>query len=55
MEFYGVVVVEIDIFLSSAVVGDEWSASRHFTPREKAPGTHWIGGCVWMSRRRENS
>jgi hypothetical protein len=34
--------------LTSALDGDEWSASRpgHFTPREIAPGTHWIGGCV---------
>jgi hypothetical protein len=29
-------------------VGGEWSASCPccFTPREKAPGTHWIGGWV---------
>jgi hypothetical protein len=29
----------------------EWSASRggRFTPRETAPGTHWIGG--WMGPR----
>jgi hypothetical protein len=28
--------------------GGEWSASRpgRFTPGEKAPGTHWIGGWV---------
>jgi hypothetical protein len=34
--------------LTSAVAGGEWSASRpcRFTPREKAPGTHWIGGWV---------
>jgi hypothetical protein len=34
--------------LSSALDAGEWSASRpyHFTPREKAPGTHWIGGRV---------
>jgi hypothetical protein len=27
---------------------DEWSVSRpgRFTPRERAPGTHLIGGCV---------
>jgi hypothetical protein len=29
--------------LTSALDGDEWSVSR---PRERAPGTHWIGG--WM-------
>jgi hypothetical protein len=28
--------------------GCEWSASRpgHFTPGERAAGTHWIGGWV---------
>jgi hypothetical protein len=38
-------------FLISAVDGGEWSASRpaRFTPRERSPGTHWIGG--WMGRR----
>jgi hypothetical protein len=32
-------------FLTSALDGGEWSASRlcHFTPGERAPGTHWIG------------
>jgi hypothetical protein len=31
-----------------ALGGGEWSASRsgRFTPREIAPGTHWIGGWV---------
>jgi hypothetical protein len=30
---------------------DEWSVSRpdFFTPRERAPITHWIGGCVGPS------
>jgi hypothetical protein len=34
--------------LTSAPVGDEWSASRpgHFTPGERAPDTYWVGGCV---------
>jgi hypothetical protein len=34
--------------LNSALDGGEWSASRpgRFTPRERAPGTHWIGGWV---------
>jgi hypothetical protein len=34
--------------LTSALDGGEWSAScpGRFTPREKAPGTHWIGGWV---------
>jgi hypothetical protein len=34
--------------LISAIDGGEWSASRpgRFTHRERAPGTHWIGGWV---------
>jgi hypothetical protein len=34
--------------LTSALDGGEWSASRlaHFTPRERAPGTHGIGSWV---------
>jgi hypothetical protein len=34
--------------LTSALDGGEWSASRlgRFTPRERAPGTHWIEGWV---------
>jgi len=37
--------------LNSALDGGEWSASRpgRFAPREKAPGTHWIGGWVGPS------
>jgi hypothetical protein len=36
------------IFLTTALVGGEWSASRsgRFTPGERTPGTHWIGGWV---------
>jgi hypothetical protein len=32
--------------LTSALDGGEWSASRpgRFTPRKRAPCTHWIGG-----------
>jgi hypothetical protein len=35
-------------FLTSTLVGGEWSASRldRFTSGERAPGTHWIGGWV---------
>jgi hypothetical protein len=35
-------------FLTSALVGAEWSASRpfRFATREMARGTHWIGGWV---------
>jgi hypothetical protein len=34
--------------LTSVLDGGEWSASRpgRFTPRVRAPGTHWIGGWV---------
>jgi hypothetical protein len=37
--------------MTSALDGDEWSALRPgcFTPRERAPGTHGIGG--WVSPR----
>jgi hypothetical protein len=62
MKAYGGVDVYIHIFLTSALAGGEWSASRpcRFTLGERAPGTHWIGGWVdpragqddW---RRENS
>jgi hypothetical protein len=36
---------------TSVLDGGEWSASRsgRFTPRERALGTHWIGG--WMDPR----
>jgi hypothetical protein len=33
-------------FLTSALDEDEWLASRRFTPGERAPCTHWIGGWV---------
>jgi hypothetical protein len=43
--------VYIHAFSTSALDGGEWSASRtgHFTPMEKPPGTHWIGGWVGPS------
>jgi hypothetical protein len=33
-------------FLTSALDGGKWLVSRpgRFTPREKAPCTHWVGG-----------
>jgi hypothetical protein len=49
MQAYEGVDVQIHIFLTSALVGGEWSTSRlgRFTPGERAPaGTHWIGGWV---------
>jgi hypothetical protein len=43
--------VQIHIFLISALVGGEWSASRpgRFTPGKRAPGTHCIGS--WVGRK----
>jgi hypothetical protein len=37
--------------LTSTLDGGEWSAKGRgrFTPGERAPGTHWIGG--WMGPR----
>jgi hypothetical protein len=37
--------------LTSALDGGDWSASRpgRFTPRERAPDNHWIGG--WLGTR----
>jgi hypothetical protein len=48
MKAYEGVEVYIHIFLTWALVGGEWSASRpcRFTPRERFPGAHWIGGWV---------
>jgi hypothetical protein len=63
MKAYGGVDVYTHVFLTSALIGDKWSASRpcRFTSGERAPGTHWIGGwmgpqrAVWTLRRTENS
>jgi hypothetical protein len=51
MKAYGGMDVQIHIFLTSALTGGEWSDScpSRFTPRERAPGTHWIGG--WVDSR----
>jgi hypothetical protein len=51
MKTYGGVDVWTHVFLTSALDGGECSASRPgiFTPVERAPSTHWIGG--WVSPR----
>jgi hypothetical protein len=48
MKTYGGVDVWIHIFLTSALVGGEWSASRtgRFTPGERDHVIHWIEGWV---------
>jgi hypothetical protein len=40
--------VQIHVFLTLALVGGVCSASGpcRFTPGERSPGTHWIGGWV---------
>jgi hypothetical protein len=40
--------VRTHVFLTSALLGGEWWASRpgRFTPGERGPSTHWIGGWV---------
>jgi hypothetical protein len=40
--------IYLHAFLTSALDGDKWSASRpgRFTAGERTPGTHWIGGWV---------
>jgi hypothetical protein len=45
--------VQIHVFLSLALVGGEWSASRlrRFNPGKRALGTHWIGGLGRGSKR----
>jgi hypothetical protein len=48
MKTYWEVEVQLHASLTSALDGGEWLASRpdSFTPRERASGTHWIGGWV---------
>jgi hypothetical protein len=48
MKTYGGVEVQLHAFLTSPLHGGEWSASHicHFTPEERDPGTHMIGGWV---------
>jgi hypothetical protein len=44
MKAYGGVDIWSHIFLTAALVGGEWTASRpgRFNPRERALDTHWI-------------
>jgi hypothetical protein len=53
---YGGDDVQSHVFLTSVIVGGEWSASRpdRFIPRERAPGTHWIGSWVDPRAREMN-
>jgi hypothetical protein len=48
MKAYEGLDVQIQILLTSALVGGEWSASHPcpFTLGVRAHGTHWIGGWV---------
>jgi hypothetical protein len=56
MKPYGGLDVYIHNFLTSALVGGEWSASRpgRFTSGERTPGTHWIGGWVDLKASLDN-
>jgi len=41
--------VQLHAFLPLALDGGDWSSSRsgHFSPWERTPATHWMGGyCV---------
>jgi hypothetical protein len=51
MKAYWGVDIYTHVFLISALVRGEWSASHpcHFTPKETAPGTYWMEG--WMDSR----
>jgi hypothetical protein len=48
MKAYWGVEVWLRALFISVLDGGEWSASHpgRFTPRERAPGTYWIGGWV---------
>jgi hypothetical protein len=56
MKAYREVDIWIHVFLTSALVGGEWSASGpgRFTPGERVPGIHWIGGWVGPRTGMEN-
>jgi hypothetical protein len=48
--------ITIHIFLTLALIGDQWSGSRpgRFTPEERSPVAHWIGGWVGPSIGMDN-
>jgi hypothetical protein len=48
IKMYGGVEVQLHVFLTLVLDEDEWSASHpsHFTPGERMPGSHVIGGLV---------
>jgi hypothetical protein len=48
MKAYEVVEVQLHPFLTSVLDVGKWSALRpgRFTPGERAPSTHWLGGWV---------
>jgi hypothetical protein len=48
MKAYWGTEVQLHAFFTSVLDEGEWPALRpsRFTPRDKAPGTHWIGGWV---------
>jgi hypothetical protein len=46
MKAYKGVDVYIHIFFTSALAGASASRPCRFTPGERTPGTHWIGGWV---------
>jgi hypothetical protein len=54
MKMHGVYMQEIQVCLTSILVGGEWSASRsgQFSPRGSAPGNHWVGA-EWTQSRSE--
>jgi hypothetical protein len=64
MKTCGGVGVYIHVFLTLALGGGEWSSSLlgRFTPGERVPAAHWIGGWpgratepVWTTWRGEKS
>jgi hypothetical protein len=62
MKAYGRVDIEIHFFLTSAIVGGKWSASRfcHFNPRKQSTVSivqeaDWAPEVVWTLWRRGES